>query len=143
MRINQYYPNETYLFLPYSEEDPALLFSPFVSLCDGIPGELALLVEYLGEVLKDSGGFENRCGVMSDSGNTSVRVDLEEPRRLDLVVNFSDVGIADAHLDKTGNTRLVRSASVEKQHCKRYILVVRGIAVCSLRRIIRKLCFVG
>ena len=101
MRINQYYTNETYLFLPYSEEDPALLLSPFVSLCDRIPGELALLVEYLGEVRKDSGGFENRCGVMSDSGDTSVRVDLEEPRRLDLVVHLANVGVADTQFHCT------------------------------------------
>ena len=113
MRINQYYPNETYLFLPYSEEDPALLFSPFVSLCDGIPGELALLVEYLGEVLKDSGGLENRCGVMSDSGNTSVRVDLEEPRRLDLVVDFADVRVTNGHGDSSVKATLLLNLVVK------------------------------
>ena len=123
MRINQYYPNETYLFLPYSEEDPALLLSPFVSLCDGIPGELALLVEYLGEVLKDSGGFENRCGVMSDSGNTSVRVDLEEPRRLDLVVYLSNICIPNAHSDSPTSPSSHHNAIVHISF--RCLLVVR------------------
>ena len=127
----------------HREEQPLQLLAITLRILDWVMVELVLLIEVLSEVYKNCGRLEDGETFVCNSRDTSIGVDLEEPRRLDLVVNFSDVGIADAHLDKTGNTRLVRSASVEKQHCKRYILVVRGIAVCSLRRIIRKQCFVG
>ncbi len=45
---------------------------------------------------------------MCDGRDTSVGVDLEEPRGLDLVVDLADVGVADAQLH--GAVRECRSA---------------------------------
>lgn len=66
--------------MPYSEEDPALFLRPLVCLSRRVSRELTLLVEDLSEVDQDSRGLEDRGVAVGNCGNTSVRVDLEEPR---------------------------------------------------------------
>ena len=80
----------------HSEEDPALLLGPRADVLLRGLRELALLVVHLGEVDEDGRRLEDALALVGDGGDTSVRVDLEEPGRLDLVVHLADVGVADA-----------------------------------------------
>lgn len=91
-------PNQLLRSSTHSEEDPALLLSPCSEVLGGVLRELALLVEHLGEVDEDGRRLEDAIALVCDGGDTSVGVDLEEPRRLDLVVHLADVGVADAQL---------------------------------------------
>lgn len=68
--------------------------------------ELVLLVKVLGKVDEDRGGLEDREPFVCYGGDASVGVDLEEPRRLDLVVDLANVRVANAHSDFSTRDRL-------------------------------------
>lgn len=84
--------------LSYREVDPALFFCPRFQV-GWVLRELALFVENLSKVDKDGGRLEDACAFVRECGDAAVGIDFKEPRRLDLVVDFSDIGVPDAHLD--------------------------------------------
>lgn len=89
------------------EEEPLQQLAVFLRVLGRTETKLVLLVEFGSEVEQDSTGFEDGEAVVGDGRDTSIRVDFQIPRRLDLVMNLADVAVSDRHRDSfVWNTEL-------------------------------------
>ena len=113
--------------MAYRKVQPTLLLSPRSNICDGVLGELALLVKDLREVDENGRGLKDTLAIVGDSGDTPVGVDLEEPRRLDLVVYFANVSVANGHLHRTSHVKWSASSRGKNEI---HALIVRRAVYC-------------
>ena len=96
----------------YSEEQPLQHFTMLLYI-RYIWSKLALLIKHLSEVQQDSRRLEYGEAIMRDCWNTTVRVEFEEPRRLDLVVDFADVRVTNGHGDSSVKATLLLNLVVK------------------------------
>lgn len=77
----------------HSEEHPLQHLAVLFGMVDRTESKLVLLIERCLQVSKDGACLKHVEAIMGDGGDASIRVDLEEPRRLDLVVHLSNIRV--------------------------------------------------
>lgn len=74
-----------FYYQTYSKEDPLQDFAIVVGVFHGVEAELVVLIIMLLQVKQDGGALKHDepvAGPVDESGDATVRVDLEEPRFL-------------------------------------------------------------
>ena len=61
----------------HSEEQPLKILAVFLRVVHGICRELEFFIELLSQIKQDRRGFEDVESIVRNSGNTSVRVNLD------------------------------------------------------------------
>lgn len=99
----------------HGEEGPLQLLAVELLVVLGIEAKLPLGIEFLSEIEQDRAGLKYAETVVQYGRDTSIRVDLQEPGRLDLVVDLAYISIADGELDDfvIGEDRVVGISCLE------------------------------